>query len=366
MTQGGGQLSAVTSNAQCATVASGTGRNAGTFTVTPVSPGSCTITVSDKKGSSATVSVTVAAPPTPTPQPANTPGVVHQYAIPANNESYGITNSSGGAVWYTQWYNGAAAAMSSTGSNVNYSTGGSPYGIVQGADGNMWVADKANDEIVVLSPGGGVLQRYSLQYSPMSIVNGPDGNLWFTAEDASGATGFSEVVQMTTSGAMTAFPTSAAAQTAKRYASALADGPDGRLWFTEGNYIGALTTSGVMTEYPVPSGRTANFIAAGNDGNLWFTESYGNYVGRMSTGGNASEFAVPTMFADPWMIAPGKDGAMWFTEAGGTGQIGRVDSTGAVTEYPIPNLSGNPAILANTDGNLWVPSANGQMYVISY
>jgi virginiamycin B lyase len=121
-----------------------------------------------------------------------------------------------------------------------------------------------------------------------------------------------------------------------------------------------------MTEYPIPSGRSSDFITAGPDGNVWFTEAYGNMVGRITPGGSVSEYAVPTLFASPWMIASGKDGALWFTEEGGTGQIGRVTTTGSVTEYPISNLSGNPAILAGADGNLWVPSANGVMYVLSY
>jgi virginiamycin B lyase len=200
----------------------------------------------------------------------------------------------------------------------------------------------------------------------MEIAKGADGNLWFTAEDSSLTTGFSEIVQITPSGAMTAYPTSTSAQTARRYAHAIAAGPDGRLWFTEGNYIGAIGTSGTLTEYPIPSGHSSDFITAGPDGNLWFTEAYGNEVGRITPDGSVSEYAVPTLFASPWMIAAGKDGALWFTEEGGTGQIGRVTTTGSVTEYPVTNLSGEPAILAAADGNLWIPSANGVMYVLSY
>jgi streptogramin lyase len=365
LTQGGGQLDAATSNAQCATVNPGSARSGSTFTVTPVGAGTCSITVSNKKGASASVTITVAAP-APTPMPANTPAVVHQYAIPASNESYGITSASNGSVWYTEWYNGAAGAMSPTGGNANYPIGGTPYGVAQGSDGNLWISDHANNAIDVMSSSGAMIAQYSTPYTPMSVTAGPDHNVWFTAEDASGATGFSEVVQITPTGAMTAFATSPAAQAAGRYASSIVAGSDGRLWFTEGNYIGAVTTSGVMTEYPVPSGRSTNFITAGPDGNLWFSEEYGGYVGRISTNGIAQEYAVPTLFADPWMLAPGKDGAVWFTEAGGTAQIGRVDANGTVREYPIANLSGNPAILAGSDGNLWIPSANGQMYVVSY
>jgi virginiamycin B lyase len=51
-------------------------------------------------------------------------------------------------------------------------------------------------------------------------------------------------------------------------------GPDGNLWFTEQvNQIGRITTSGVVTEFQIPSDScTPNAITTGPDGNLWFTE----------------------------------------------------------------------------------------------
>jgi len=366
----GGALDAVSSDTSVATVNPGSAQTSGgggnksaTFTITPVAAGSASITVSDKKGLTATVSVTVTLP---TPPPAAAPTVVAQYPIVGSDLSYGITNDAGGSVWYTEWYNGAVGRMGATGGNTDYSYTGSPYGIALGPDGNFWVPDHANNRIAVMNASGAPAASYAVQYTPMQIAKGPDNNLWFTAEDASFATGFSEIVQITTTGAMQTFPTSTSAQTAKRYAYDIVSGPDGRMWFTEGNYIGAITTAGTMTEYPIPSGRTSNFITPGPDGNLWFTENYGNYVGKITTSGAVSEYAVPTLFADPWMIAAGKDGALWFTESGGTGQIGRVTTSGAVTEYPIANVSGNPALLAGADGNLWIASAGGQMLVLSY
>lgn len=366
----GGSLDAVSSDPGVATVSPGSAQTSGghgtksaTFTVSPVAPGNATITVSDKRGLAATVTVAVTAP---TPPPANAPTVVAQYPIVSSNESYGIINNADGSVWYTEWYNGAVGAMSANGANTDHPFTGTPYGIALGPDGNFWIPDHANNRVAVMSASGAAVASYALQYTPMHIARGPDGNLWFTAEDASFSTGFSEVVQMTPTGSMQTFATSTAAQTAKRYAYDIVAGPDGRMWFTEGNYIGAVTTAGVMTEYPIPSGRTSNFITAGPDGNLWFTENYGNYVGKITPSGAVSEYAVPTLFAGPWMIAAGKDGALWFTESGGTGQLGRVSTAGAVTEYPIANLSGNPALLAGSDGNLWIASAGGAMLVLSY
>src|SRR5438093_9095908 len=58
-------------------------------------------------------------------------------------------------------------------------------------------------------------------------------------------------------------------------------GPDGNLWFIEGNgiKIAKMTTAGVVTgEFTIPSrgiygnGSGANNLAVGLDGNLWFTE----------------------------------------------------------------------------------------------
>lgn len=62
-------------------------------------------------------------------------------------------------------------------------------------------------------------------------------------------------------------------------------GPDGNLWFTEAgaDKIGRITTTGVLTEYPIPTTGGALFdLAVGPDGGLWFTEANGNAIARLS------------------------------------------------------------------------------------
>jgi serine/threonine protein kinase len=64
-------------------------------------------------------------------------------------------------------------------------------------------------------------------------------------------------------------------------------GPDGNLWFTENsaNKIGRISTSGTITEFPVPTaGSGPNEIAAGCDGNLWFIDNTVNQIGRTTFG----------------------------------------------------------------------------------
>jgi uncharacterized protein (TIGR03437 family) len=136
--------------------------------------------------------------------------------------------------------------------------------------------------------------------------------------------------------------------------SGIVAGPDGAVWFTEygAGKIGRITTSGVLTEFPVPtvSGALPYGIAAGPDGALWFTDLGTNAIGRVTTTGRFTEFTIPTARSNPARIAAGPDGALWFTESDAA-QIGRITTAGVITEFP---AKGGPfGIAAGPDGALW-------------
>ena len=61
----------------------------------------------------------------------------------------------------------------------------------------------------------------------------------------------------------------------------------------------------------------------GPDGALWFVEKFGNNIGRITTNGTITEYPIPTARSAPWAIGPGPDGGLWFTEAA-TNKIGRL------------------------------------------
>jgi virginiamycin B lyase len=68
-------------------------------------------------------------------------------------------------------------------------------------------------------------------------------------------------------------------------------GPDGALWFTETgrDRIGRMTTSGAITDYPVPTTSSQlGDILAGPDAAMWFTETKSNRVGRARRVGDQS------------------------------------------------------------------------------
>jgi streptogramin lyase len=138
----------------------------------------------------------------------------------------------------------------------------------------------------------------------------------------------------------------------------LAVGPDGNVWFSEGNasqggQVGTVTSSGVVHEFPV-HGR-ASGIAAGPDGNLWITTNYNHLVVMTTSGAALHEFVVgdPNILA---AIVAGPDGAMWFSEENG---IDRIAMDGTITRYPFGS-GGTPVGPASTltlgpDGNFWEP-----------
>ena len=149
-------------------------------------------------------------------------------------------------------------------------------------------------------------------------------------------------------------------------------GPDGALWFTDYNYnfIGRITTAGVITEFPLPTkGSAPNGITVGPDGALWFTEKSEptGKIGRITTAGLITEFAIPPGACGgsvPLNITTGSDGALWFTDVG-CGNVDRITTTGIIAEFPIlPTATSTPyGITAGPDGALWVTDqGNGDYY----
>src|SRR5262245_11481925 len=99
-------------------------------------------------------------------------------------------------------------------------------------------------------------------------------------------------------------------------------------------------------------------IVAGPDGNLWFTEANADQIGRITTSGAVTEFAVPTAASGPTGIVAGPDGNLWFTEAN-VDQIGRITTSGVITEFHVPTSGFKPiSITVGPDGALWFTEVN--------
>jgi virginiamycin B lyase len=243
--------------------------------------------------------------------------------------------------------------------------------IAWGPDGALWFTMQGSTGAIGRLDASGAVRELALPQgtaNPRGIAIGPDRALWIAAQGTPSSNGV--ILRLTTDGRFTRYvlasPDSAV--------QGITAGPDGALWFTEeaANKIGRITTSGAVTEYPLPTGPNAAQcgqrcpldIVAGPDGALWFTESQfsiggGNRIGRISTSGMVTEYAVPTQNSLPGRIVRGPDGSLWFTEDRGA-RVGRVTADGRVTELPVPGQAAGgttQAVAAGSDGAVWVVGA---------
>ena len=84
-----------------------------------------------------------------------------------------------------------------------------------------------------------------------------------------------------------------------------------------------------------------------------------NGIGKITTSGAITEFALPNNGNVNTGIAAGPDGNIWFTDYS-SGKIGKITASGTITEFQIPtSLAAPVGIAAGPDGNLWFTEQNG-------
>jgi streptogramin lyase len=251
---------------------------------------------------------------------------------------YGITSGPGGLLYFTEVsqigsLNPLAGSDAAIRASLKLSAAipfGVPGGITAGPDGNLWLADSGDSSVKRITPDLATVTDFPTKTSgagPDRIVAGPDGALWFTEAFAD------KIGHITTSGTVTELPLPT-----KDSPSEITAGPDGALWFTEpsADRIGRISTSGSITLFPLASGTGPASITTGPDGNLWFTEPNRNQIGRISTDGAVTEYGSGiTAGSVPDEIVTGPDGNLWFTE-NHSNRIGRLIPDAPLTASGVP------------------------------
>jgi virginiamycin B lyase len=250
-------------------------------------------------------------------------------------------------------------------------------GIASGSDGAVWfVADSGVDIGRITTSGStSIFPLPSGIGLANAITPGPDGALWFTVINNRGP---NAIGRITTSGQMTTFTDPSLGtgdwnSTDHRFLWDITSGPDGALWFTSeyasnvkgGDSVGRISTSGVVTQYPIPFAANPGPLTAGPDGAIWFAGADffgGNAIGRVTTSGQFSEYGgKPGQIGQVLGITAGPDGAVWFTNytvPGDTGYqpyppVGRVTTNGTITTYSNKGIEGAMGITAGSDGAIW-------------
>jgi virginiamycin B lyase len=227
-------------------------------------------------------------------------------------------------------------------------------GIAAGPDGAMWFSGNRNIGRITTA---GVITVYPIPTSnagSAAITAGPDGAMWFTESGINSGPAFAKIGRITTSGVITEYPLPDPSSDP----TAITVGPDGALWFIESitAKIGRITTSGTITEFPLPPSEVSGgawAITSGPDGNLWLTEYYGaDKIVRMTTSGIFTEYTVASFVnSGSYGITVGPDGALWFADA--SFKIGRITTSGTITEYALTANDSPFGIAAGPDGALW-------------
>jgi streptogramin lyase len=254
-----------------------------------------------------------------------------------------------GSIWATGSY-GGVTRLDPGGHARTYGIGEDEYGVdlVAGPDGSIWVA--ANDLIVRLDTAGHRRSWPVGGYGLARSITSAGGALWFTNEGSP-----DRIETLGLDGSIHVFKIAGPRKAALM--SGIAGGPDGALWFTQDEFegktpdgIGRMTTAGHSTSWPLPH-RRANptRIAVGPDGALWFTEQNAHAIGRITTSGVITEFPLATGLS-PYDIKAGPDGAMWFTA---DSCIGRITTPGEVTAWPVRGAGRLLGIAVAPDGSVW-------------
>jgi streptogramin lyase len=192
---------------------------------------------------------------------------------------------------------------------------------------------------------------------PTYMTVGPDGNIWFTEGNHFSTTRGSKIGRISPQDPGDGSTIAEFELTSPNsYPFHLTVGPDNNLWFTEYNVnrIGRITVEGQITEFELPTPNSGpTDITLGPDGNLWITENLGR-IGVMTPDGEIlHEFPIPTPNSQLEEITVGPDGNLWFTECLGN-KIGRITVDGNLTEFALPRGDSYPwGLTVGPDRNLW-------------
>jgi virginiamycin B lyase len=222
-----------------------------------------------------------------------------------------------------------------------------------GPDGNVWVTQQTQANLVRITPRGEV------RVHPLPEGSGPHGigfdrrgHVWLTFELKH------EIVEVDRSGQIIErhrIPPDAAGRRPGPHGLHVAR--DGAVWWTgkEGDVVGRLDPrTGRMRVFPLPTAASKPiYIAEGCDG-MYFTELTGARIGRVTDGGEITEWRTPTPDSQPIAVAP-RDCRIWFSEADGH-RYGMLDPrSGRIVEYPLRRAGDELASLAfDYRGTLWL------------
>jgi virginiamycin B lyase len=144
--------------------------------------------------------------------------------------------------------------------------------------------------------------------------------------------------------------------TSASFPGGLVAGPDGRLWFTESakSQLGAVTTDGVFTEYPLANQPLGLAVVPGRL--LAFGEAGGSALGFSTVDGFVNEYPG---LSNPQAVVFGPDGRLWICD-GSSKLIAFHLLASSPQTANLPLASSAMSITVGKDGRVWAAEFNAK------
>jgi virginiamycin B lyase len=232
------------------------------------------------------------------------------------------------------------------------SVGGSPWGVVGGTDGAVWVLTRVaggsaltrvgdeGDRSDVALPAGAM---------PESIVAGTDEAIWATDPPNHRVVRVDRDLEVHT-------------YSVGGTPSGSATWLDGRFWFADAaaDRITSVTSSGATKSYAVPTGRAPTVLTSGPDGAVWYASSTSGRIGSVSSTGAVNELDLGEPDDRVTSMAPGPGPAVWLVVTRPSGaRLAHVDAQGKVVGDELATSAVPVAVSLGPDGRMWFATGDG-------
>lgn len=139
---------------------------------------------------------------------------------------------------------------------------------------------------------------------------------------------------------------------------AIAAGFSTHVWASQpgANAILRIAFDGTFDSIKIPTaGASPGQLVAGPRGDMWVVESNASRIGEIGMpDGPIVEFVLPKPDELPIALAMGTDRNIWYIDGGsGAGTIGRLTSSGKVTEFHTRLMTGGTDLVVSPSGAIW-------------
>ena len=326
------------------------------------------------------------------------PSVITEYPIPTPNSGLSNLTCDNDGCWFTERDANKIGYITASGTITEYPLphpGSQPTGITVGINEVVFTEESGNRIGFLSLTNGNTIAELTLpnpNSGPHDIVFDQSFN-GFRFTEMTG----NRIGALTASHVLTEYPV----PTLNSSPAGIGHDAGGRYCFTEftANNFACLYSNGTIAEFALPTAgsgpigvaydstaglfaitessadKIAEFdvythqfteyvshtplvqITTGADSTLWFTEGSSPKLGRLTSTGQLTQLNLPPRITTRDIVA-GADGNLWFTAY--KDKIGRITPTGVVTQFPLPTPDSDPFdIAAGPDGNIWFTESRG-------